>query len=353
MPFLIKKKLFRKLISLGLSVILIYNTTIPAIAQEFNFNGDLKLPEIVQDNSAFRNQISKQLYLESEAYQDYHGLTNVREKKLAAENQTYARALQIKYAILGDPNEIMTTNAKSFFRDKEMGPEYQQLNDRQKIYVQTLYQEAEKVQAEIDAQYQEALKLIDQNVEEAVTENVLSLKEINTWKEENLAQLNSMHQKALKDLNDYLQQEIKNTQNIEEEYEREIEKNPDAFFDYVKPLVSELLDLYKKEPQQAKEHILQLTSVIVGLVNTKGEHLYNDEQAELLMKLYQNVIEEEKANAEEKVSGIVSFLNENVLDYNIDTEPGKYRCKTSGDCRELTSAFLGLAVLDSLQREKS
>lgn len=353
MPFLIKKKLFRKLISLGLSVILIYNTTIPAIAQEFNFNGDLKLPEIVQDNSAFRNQISKQLYLESEAYQDYHGLTNVREKKLAAENQTYARALQIKYAILGDPNEIMTTNTKSFFRDKEMGPEYQQLNDRQKIYVQTLYQEAEKVQTEIDDQYQYALKLIDQNVEEAVTENVLSLKEINTWKEENLAQLNSMHQKALKDLNDYLQQEIKNTQNIEEEYEREIEKNPDAFFDYVKPLVSELLDLYKKEPQQAKEHILQLTSVIVGLVNTKGEHLYNDEQAELLMKLYQNVIEEEKANAEEKVSGIVSFLNENVLDYNIDTEPGKYRCKTSGDCRELTSAFLGLAVLDSLQREKS
>ncbi len=89
------------------------------------------------------------------------------------------------------------------------------------------------------------------------------------------------------------------------------------------------------------------------MVNAKGEHLYNNEQAEILINLYRTVIEEEKAKAEEKAPGIVTFLNENVLDYDIEDKTKTYRCRTVGDCKELNYAFLGLALLDTLYREKS
>ncbi len=323
----IKNKIVQKMLSLGLSAALIYNTTVPALGQEFSFKEMPYLApvEMAVDGTALRREVSRQI--SEEINEAYHAPKTLVEKRKAQKNSVYARALEIKRSILGDPEAELKGVMEETFTDVEFED-----NSPKQQYINSLNKEYENAKAEITARHQANIEYIQANGLQG-----------------KLAEENQVYKNVLKELDNYIKQAINSADKIEEEFRAHIENNPDAFYNYVRPLIKELMDLYAQNPEQVKEHILELTSVIVGLVNEAGEHLYTAEQANTLKELYLKVIEEEKIAAEtEEVGEIKGAINKYILKKNNADKfkgPEGRICKSYGYCPYLTSAFLGLSAL--------
>ncbi len=307
-----KYRFFKKIICLGLSAALTLNTAVPASAQEFFYNNQIVDRDILKKSVAnISEDIKEDLYMPS----------NMREDKKAKEDEVYARALQIKRSILGDPNK----DAQQAFREiaKENGRVYPELERSgfQKQLVKELEAEAQKIKNEIISDAKKAITGITPN--EGGWINYLK----------NTEDIQNSYEEAIARLDEYLKQEIEKIDSYHQELLDEVyasDKDPDAFFNFVKPLFAELISLYKNSPDLVKEHILELTPLTVSLTNQNGERVYEKAHQKVLLKLYREVIDEEnnKLSTDKKKKGLINNT-----------------CEITGYCPALTSAILGLSVL--------
>ena len=345
-----QNKIVKKMVSLGLSATLIYNATVPALGQDFSFKKlpDIVPQEMVADGVLLRDVIDRKI--QEEVMDEYFAPKDLVEERRAKKNSVYARALEIKYSILGDPKDEIFQNAKEFCDKNGI----KKLTVKEK-YLKKLTEEYEATKAKIEAEYNSALKNLESQVNTALADGQLSATMIEQKKKEKLAELNTAYNNDLKSLDNYYKQEISKADKIEAELEKEWANNPDAFYNFVKPLIAELFELYQKDPEQVKDHILELTSIIVSLVNQKGEHLYTEDQIGILNKLYTKVIEKEKSDAEIKTPWGKRMVNKYILNQgNREDFLDINTCKRKGYCPYLTSAFLGLSSLpDRGQQHKN
>ena len=314
----IKNKIVQKMLSLGLSAALIYNTTVPALGQEFSFKGlpEIAQPEMVADGVAIREIVNREV--QEEIASEYFTPKEVIEERKAQKNSVYARALEIKYAILGNPKEESSKFAKEFFLGER------ELTFKEK-YIKNLTDEYNAIKVKSDEEYKETIRKADPKDKK---------------------ELEQIYKNNLRQLDNYYKEQLAKADEIEQEIQQQIENNPDYFYDYIKPLIAELIELYNKEPEQVREHILELTSIIVSLVNQKGEHLYTDNQVHLLADLYTRTIEKEKSDAEIKTPWGESMVNKYILNQaNKEDYLSINTCKRTGYCPYLTSAFLGLSSI--------
>ena len=328
MPFL-NKFTIRKMICLGLSATLIYNTTVPAFGQEFSFR---EMPafapvEMVQDGTALRGEISRPI--SEEINEAYHAPKTLVEERNAQADSVYARALAIKYAILGNAKEEEARNARELLLGKQ-----EETNDVKTTYINNITGKYNSLKAEALAKHNENLGQLATEVAEALEQNSESETYIREIEAREIQRENEEYNNTLAQLEASYQEALAYAEIIEAEYNAEVANNPDAFFNYVKPLVAEIIALYDAQPQEEKkkirEHLLELTSIMVSLINEAGEHLYTLEQAEVLRNLYIDVIHEENANASISTPWVRSQINTHILKvHNPEDAYGINMCKRS------------------------
>lgn len=288
----IKNKFLKKTICLGLSAALIYNTTVPAFGQEFFY---IDNPAAISDHTSF-NHTAAEIKAEiiNHAREDYQN--NLKQ-------DAFARAEEIKKEIIGD-------------EQKEIQKEHFEPQP-QKI----------PTEAELKAEYVEQIqKLANDTKEETKQIYEESIKGVRNTAD--LANLKEQYQKALFDIDEHYNKEIDQINNNFKEFLQELKEGADeAFFQHVKELFNELMALYQQKPDEVKGQVLELTPVIVTLINKDKEHLYNQQQKQILLNLYRQVLEEENAKVGK--------------DKNILTNA----CEIKGHCPELLNVIMGISIL--------
>lgn len=297
----IKRKFFRKIICLGLSVALICENIVPAFGQEF-FSKKRKsytdYPEMAIDNT----------YIDRTAAELQTDINNyvIKEKKRRLTDDAYARAEEIKKEIMGD----------------EQG-------DLQKQYFAPETLTKPKTDEEIKA---DLLKGLQSSAEE-------SKRELKQMYEQYLQEgydpvgLKAEYDKFLAKMNAELKEKEDNLNNNFKEVLEELKEGAEeAFFLHVRDLFDELMNLYAQKPEEVKEQLLELTPVIVTLVNKNKEHLYTEEQKQTLLEFYRTTLlkEGEKVGKDNSI-----FTNS---------------CELRGFCPEVLNAITGLSVLSPIDK---
>ena len=320
MPF-IKNKFLRKIICLGLSVALIYNTTVPAFGQEFLYTPP-EMPTMAIDHTYFDNTRAE--------VQAFIIETAVQEHKRKMEDPRFARAQEIMLEILGDEQKELIDE---HFRNG--GQEKKEINFKEE-YSNSLEKDFNEAKEIITTKYQRALQQIKDIEKEAlagVASGEFTQEEFDAWRAEEkvdkkISDLQRNYRAEIAQIEEYRDQELDRINNHYEDFLQELQQGAmDAFFEHVKELFAELMNIYKADPNQAKEQILAVTPVIVSLVNSRKERVYNAEQQNILIKLYRKFIEEESAKVGQ--------------DKSILTNP----CEHKGYCTDLTNSIMGLGVL--------
>ena len=358
MPFFTKTHIYKKITSLGLCAILIYNTTVPAFGQEFLYNGhSVDAKELPNKKDLIKNLDFEKMVMEKnqerfvmssiqpspdsmgsflskmpkDMYMKIFALKSSSEKYFAESDPIYAKALQVKYEILGNPNEQMAKNASKFFEEGDAALRQDEAEKEQiKFYREEIEKEADQVRSEIESSYQETLVNLEKTVIQLLEENEYDEDVIIKWKEDNLERLARHHTEALKDLDNYKNQQIKEAEKVVAETKQEITNDPDIFFNHIKPLFKEMMALYEQGPASVTPHIIEITPLVVSLLNSNGEHIYNKEDVKKLLKIYESFIESEK---EKGLSGK-------------NTLPSHF-CRAKGVCEPLINAFIGVSSLIS------
>lgn len=314
----IKNKFLKKTICLGLSAALIYNTTVPAFGQEFFHKSfkDIEVQEIAIDNTYFD-------HTKADIQRDIQNAF-FEEQKRKMSDDTHRRAHEIVMEILGDEQGDII---KEHF-DPESKPKPKTDQELKEEYLQGIQEQANKAKEEIQETRKGLLAELKKEEAKYLAEGNFTKTEIANWKAENLANIEKNYKDAVTKIDTYFQEETDEINNDFEGFLRELKAGAEeAFFQHVKDLYNELMNLYAKEPAKVEEYILALTEVITTLVNKNKEHIYSQEQKEILLNIYRKVIERESA----KVGN----------DKSIFTNP----CETKGYCPDLTSAIFGISVL--------
>ncbi len=319
----IKNKVLKKIICLGLSAVLIYNTTVPAFGQEYFLYEKhpiaLDYPEIAVDKT----------YVDRQAAEIKANLIQIamEERDKRKEDATHKRAMEIVNEILGTSHDDLYLQTSSPNEDNTPPKTDEELKTE---YLEGLQEEANKAKGEIQTRYQELLRELKEEEAKYLAEGNFSEEEIANWKAENLKNLKKTYKEATTKVDDYFKEEIDQVNNNFEEFLKELkEEANEAFFEHVKKLFNELMGLYKLEPNKTEGYILTLMEVITTFVNNKKQHLYTKKQRQTLINMCRNVIKRENA----------SVGKDNKRTTNV--------CETRGHCPELLSAILGLSALTS------
>ncbi len=316
----IKNKFLRKTICLGLSAVLIYNTTVPAFGQEFLYK--LEEPTIAIDKTYYDNT---QAEIQAAIWENEE-----KEHERKMQNPGYSRAEEIKYEILGDP---VRDSVQEYFGDNKA--ENEEI-DFKAEYIKALNEGFNSSKEEITTDYNEALQKIKDEEKRALASGEFIQEEVAAWKKQELSKLKKSYNETLAELDKYLKQEVDRVNNHYDEFLAELQEGAnESFFQHVKTLFNELMEIYVADPKQAREQILEITPVIVSLVSANKERVYNKNQQEILLKLYREVIKEENA----KVGNDKSSM----------TNP----CEHRGYCLELTNAIMGLGILSTRETQRS
>ena len=221
MPFFTKTHIYKKITSLGLCAILIYNTTVPAFGQEFLYNGhSVDAKELPNKKDLIKNLDFEKMVMEKnqerfvmssiqpspdsmgsffskmpkDMYMKIFALKSSSEKYFAESDPIYAKALQVKYEILGNPNEQMAKNASKFFEEGDAALRQDEAEKEQiKFYREEIEKEADQVRSEIESSYQETLVNLEKTVIQLLEENEYDEDVIIKWKEDNLERLARHH----------------------------------------------------------------------------------------------------------------------------------------------------------------
>ena len=284
----IKNKVLKKIICLGLSAVLIYNTTVPALGQEFFSKTFPEVPEVAVDHTYFDNTHAEMRAFIIEAERE--------ERKMKMQNEGYARAQEIMYEILGDEQKEVIEEHFGNGGQKKINFKEEYLNSLEKSF-----NEAKEV---INTKVQDALQQIKDIEQEAlagVASGEFTQEEFDAWREQEeldkkISDLQKEYKKGIAKLEEYRDEELDKINNHYEDFLKELQQGAqDAFFDHVKALFAELIGIYQIDPKQAEEQILAVTPVVVSLVNSKKERVYTEEQQKILVKLYHKVIRTENS----------------------------------------------------------
>lgn len=318
----IKNKIFKKTICLGLSAALIYNTTVPAFGQEFFYNPEM--PAMAIDKTYYDNTRAE---VQSVVIDAMH---EIYTRKM--QDNAYARAEEIKEAILGDPQGEL----QKLHFDSEYAARNEQEPDYAAIYLQQVQEKLDENRADVNSIYKQKLKEIEDYEKTYIAEGIYSQEQIASWKAEEVAAQNNEYQKYLSRLDDIQKQEIDRVTNHYEEFLQELKAGAEeSFYEYVKGLFDELMGLYDQKPYAVKEQILELTPIITTLTNGNKQHIYTEQQQNKLLDLYRQVIQDER----EKVGKSNSILTN--------------YCEIRGYCPELLNAIAGISVLSPESRKIS
>ncbi len=316
----IKRKFIRKIMCLGLSVALICENIVPAYGQEFFKNPqgklegffDTPLPEMVSEGTnlgARRAEINTFL---TQTLEEYN--RNMKEP-------AFARAEKIKKEIIGNPGEAVA---------KEM---FETPIDYKAKLLEDLKEQYQETKTILENSRNKFLNDIEQE-EKKYRKEGFSDAEIAAWKAENLKNIESIFNDTILKNDTYFNEQLDKITNHYDEFLKEFKlEAEEAFFVHVKDLFAELINLYNKNPKEVKDQILEVTPVVVSLVNSKGSRVYNKEQKNILLDLYRNVLEEENSK----------FANNK--DY--ETNP----CEDMAYCSNLTNAIMGIGVLSPSHKD--
>ena len=263
----IRNKFLRKTVCLGLSAVLIYNTAVPAFGQEFFYNDVIP----TSDKTYFNNAQAEMKADLISAFQN--------EYKRKLKNDAYARAEEIKKEILGDEQADLQ---KQYFGLKQT-PKSDA--DYKAEYLHSVQDQANNAKEEINTGYKELLQELKDEEKRYLEEGSFAIEEVAAWKAENLANIESAHKDAVLKIDNYYKQETDKINNNYEEFLQELKEGAEeSFYEHVKELFNELMGLYQQDPDKVKEQILELTPVITSLVNHNKQHIYNEEQKQILLK---------------------------------------------------------------------
>lgn len=309
----IKNRVLKKFICLGLSSVLIYNTTVPAFGQEFFY---IENPGSINDGINLRHAVSE---VETEIQNIF-----IEEHRRKMQNNAYARAEEIKVAILGDSQKELQNQ----YFNHEQPKQNQEENNFGAVYLQDLQEKLNEAKANLQEDYRAVLAEIEEAENTYLAEGNFTQEEIANWKAGELRIQQQNYQAYLSQLEAVYQQEADKINNHYNEFLQELREGAEeGFYEYVKGLFNELMELYAHSPDEVKEQILELTPVITTVTNANKERLYNQQQRDILLGLYLQVLEEENAK--------VGAENDVLHNY----------CETRGHCPELLSAITGISIL--------
>ena len=292
----IKRKIFKKIICLGLSVALICENIVPAFGQEFFYKKGKNYtdyPEMAIDNT----------YVDRTAAELQTDINNyvIKEKKRKMTDNAYARAEEIKKEIMGDEQGDLQ---KQYFAPETL--------TKPKTDEEIKADLLQGLQASADSAKRELKQMYEQYLQEGYDPEALKAE----------------YDKFLAKMNAEFKEKEDNLNNNFEEVLGELKEGAEeAFFLHVRELFDELMNLYAQKPEEVKEQILELTPIIVTLVNKNKERLYTEEQKQTLLNFYRTTLlkESEKVGKDNSI-----FTN---------------ACEIDGYCPEVLNSITGISVL--------
>ncbi|MBO4708015.1 MAG: hypothetical protein J5594_05630 [Elusimicrobiaceae bacterium] len=304
MPF-IKNKFLKRIICLGLSVALIYNATVPALGQEFFYTPEV--PSMTIDQTNFDHTRAEVHALIIDDIRETHNKN--------MQDSGFARAEEIKSTIMGNPGEEV---AKEIYE----GP-----IDYKAKFLEDLEDNYTSTKTALENQHRDFLEQIEKERKKYRTQG-LSEAEIAERTTKELQNVEEKFQEEMQRVNTYHDEQLDKVNNHYEDFLKELQQGyEESLYMQVRNLFAELMKIYQANPNNAKEQILEVTPIIVSLVNSKGVRIYNQEQKKILLDLYRKVVEEENSKLGK------------------EKDPRVNPCEIKGYCTNLTNAIMGIGVL--------